>query len=114
MASGNPALNEKTFSDIAATTGPVLTEAMTLEGTALKAGFLSLLVVGGAAYTWNLYFTTQSISAVTPWIWIGSIAGFIGIGFSVFVIIIASLNLVVDFDFIEQGVQEKCPKYMEP
>lgn len=36
-----------------------------------------------------------------------------GIGFSVVVIIIASLNLVVDFDFIEEGVSKKAPKYME-
>lgn len=36
-----------------------------------------------------------------------------GIGFTVLVIIIAALNLVVDFDFIEQGVTKQAPKYME-
>lgn len=36
-----------------------------------------------------------------------------GIGFTVLVIIIAALNLVVDFDFIEAGVEKKAPKYME-
>lgn len=35
------------------------------------------------------------------------------IGFSVFVVIIASLNLVLDFDFIEEGVENGSPKYME-
>ena len=35
------------------------------------------------------------------------------IGFSVFVVIIASLNLVLDFDFIEEGVENGAPKYME-
>jgi uncharacterized YccA/Bax inhibitor family protein len=35
------------------------------------------------------------------------------IGISVFVIIIAALNLFLDFDRIEKGVQEKMPKYME-
>lgn len=35
------------------------------------------------------------------------------IGFSVFVIIIASMNLVVDFDFIEEGAEKGAPKYME-
>lgn len=35
------------------------------------------------------------------------------IGISVFVIIIAALNLFLDFDQIEKGVQEKMPKYME-
>ncbi len=37
----------------------------------------------------------------------------IGIGFSVLVVIIASLNLVLDFDFIERGAQGGAPKYME-
>ena len=36
-----------------------------------------------------------------------------GIVFSVGVIIIAALNLVLDFDFIEQGVEMGVPKYME-
>jgi len=27
--------------------------------------------------------------------------------------VIAALNLVLDFDFIEQGVEQQCPKYME-
>ena len=39
--------------------------------------------------------------------------GLFGIGFSLFVIIIAALNLVLDFDFIEQGTQAGAPKYME-
>lgn len=36
-----------------------------------------------------------------------------GILFSVFVVIIAALNLVIDFDFIEQGAKRGAPKYME-
>lgn len=40
-------------------------------------------------------------------------SGMIGIGFSVFVVIIASLNLVLDFDFIEEGVERGAPKHME-
>ena len=36
-----------------------------------------------------------------------------GILFSVFVVGIASLNLVLDFDFIEQGATQGAPKYME-
>jgi uncharacterized YccA/Bax inhibitor family protein len=39
--------------------------------------------------------------------------GAIGIGFSVVVVIIAALNLVLDFDFIESGVRLGAPKYME-
>ncbi len=40
-------------------------------------------------------------------------SGLMGIGFSIFVVIIASLNLVLDFDFIEQGAEQGAPKYME-
>lgn len=37
----------------------------------------------------------------------------LGIGFTLVVVVIASLNLVVDFDFIEQGADKGAPKYME-
>ncbi|MFZ2751813.1 MAG: Bax inhibitor-1/YccA family protein [Lysobacteraceae bacterium] len=40
-------------------------------------------------------------------------SGLIGIGFSLFVVVVASLNLVMDFDFIESGVEAGAPKYME-
>ena len=40
-------------------------------------------------------------------------SGPIGIAFSVFVVIIAALNLVLDFDFIENAVTVGAPKYME-
>jgi uncharacterized YccA/Bax inhibitor family protein len=40
-------------------------------------------------------------------------SGLIGVGFSLFVVAIASLNLVLDFDFVEQGVAYGAPKYME-
>lgn len=39
--------------------------------------------------------------------------GTMGIIFSLFVVAIASLNLVVDFDFIEEGANRRAPKYME-
>jgi uncharacterized YccA/Bax inhibitor family protein len=40
-------------------------------------------------------------------------SGPIGIGFSAVVIVIAALNLVLDFDFIERGAEVGAPKYME-
>src|SRR3984885_12461340 len=40
-------------------------------------------------------------------------SGLLGIGFSVVVVIVAALNLVLDFDFIESGVSAGAPKYME-
>ncbi len=39
--------------------------------------------------------------------------GLLGIGFSLFVVVIAALNLVLDFDFIEQGAEQGAPSYME-
>lgn len=51
--------------------------------------------------------------------WIGGISFFhygsslMSIGFSVFVVIIAALNLFLDFDQIEEGAQRKLPKHME-
>jgi len=40
-------------------------------------------------------------------------SGPIGIGISVFICIVAALNLVLDFDFIESGAEHGAPKYME-
>jgi len=39
--------------------------------------------------------------------------GLYGILFSMFVVLMAALNLVLDFDFIESGVENGSPKYME-
>jgi uncharacterized YccA/Bax inhibitor family protein len=40
-------------------------------------------------------------------------AGPWGIGLSVVIVIIAALNLILDFDFVETGVHARAPKYME-
>lgn len=40
-------------------------------------------------------------------------SGALGIGINVFVVLIAALNLVLDFDFIENGARAGAPKYME-
>ena len=45
-----------------------------------------------------------------PFIYSG---GTFGILFSLFVVVIAALNLVLDFDFIEQGAKQGAPRYME-
>ena len=56
--------------------------------------------------TWILSFFGINI----PFLHEGSA---MGIGFSVFVVIIAALNLILDFDMIENGVEMGAPKYME-
>jgi uncharacterized YccA/Bax inhibitor family protein len=40
-------------------------------------------------------------------------SGPLGIAFSLVVVAVAALNLVLDFDFIEQGAARGVPKYME-
>ena len=39
--------------------------------------------------------------------------GLVGIGFSLFVVVIAALNLILDFDMITRGANAMAPKYME-
>ncbi|HJM87068.1 MAG TPA: Bax inhibitor-1/YccA family protein, partial [Candidatus Thalassarchaeaceae archaeon] len=39
--------------------------------------------------------------------------GIIGIGFSLFVITVGALTFVMDFDFIEKGVEQGAPKHLE-
>jgi uncharacterized YccA/Bax inhibitor family protein len=65
---------------------------------------------GGIAVFYLLQFVLgffgvhfRSINSATP----------LGIGFSIVVVIIAALNLVLDFDFIENGARAGAPRYME-
>ena len=40
-------------------------------------------------------------------------SGPIGIAVSAVIVVVAALNLVLDFDFIEEGAKRRAPKYME-
>jgi len=60
-------------------------------------------------YVLNLILSFFGISFIGPLF--GN--GLSGIIFSVFVVGIASMNLVLDFDFIEKGAEQGAPKYME-
>jgi uncharacterized YccA/Bax inhibitor family protein len=53
-------------------------------------------------------FFGASISVLDP-----TNSSLMSIGISLFVVVIASLNLVLDFDFIEEGAEKGAPKYME-
>ena len=102
-----------------------------LEAVELTFGTLAALL---AAYATGLIKATENfklgIVAATGGICLVYVASFVlgffgisiplihnsspvGIGFSVFVVVIAALNLVLDFDFIENGVRQGAPKYME-
>ena len=223
MRSGNPVLSDSTFLDLGS--GAVLSrpaDAMTLNGTIAKTGFLLFLTVLTAAFAWTQSVSAEGPTAAAPiYLWGGVIGGFvmalvtifkkqwapvtapiyallegfflgaisgiyshfhqgivmqavlltfgtlfallfayrsglikvtdkfragvvaatggimliylativlgffgvnipyihesglIGIGFSLFVVVIAALNLVLDFDLIETGVTQGAPKYME-
>lgn len=73
---------------------------------------LGVFAATGAIFL--LYFVNILLRMFTD-ISIGFIheSGWLGIGFSLFVVVIAALNLVLDFDFIESGVEAGAPKYME-
>jgi uncharacterized YccA/Bax inhibitor family protein len=69
-----------------------------------------IAATGGIAL---LYFVSIALSFLgiqVPRIYA---AGGIGIAFSLFVVVIAALNLVIDFDLIETGAAQGAPKYME-
>jgi uncharacterized YccA/Bax inhibitor family protein len=65
---------------------------------------------GGIALVYLLSFILGFFGMSVPLI---HSSGTWGILFSMFVVVIAALNLVLDFDFIETGVERGSPKYME-
>ena len=212
--SGNPTLGDATFAGFE-TTGA---KTMSLQGTVNKVGILLALVIGGALFTWNQFYSTGSVGFLMPvglfggmifavitmfrpnlamytapiyailqGLFLGGISaafesmypgiviqatgltfgtlasllvlyktgvikptenfrlmvvsatmgiavlyaisfvmsmfgsgigfihsnGLFGIGFSLFVVGIAAMNLVLDFDFIEDGAERGAPRYME-
>lgn len=65
---------------------------------------------GGIALLYMLSFVLSFFGVSVPLI---HSSGTWGILFSLFVVVIAALNLVLDFDFIETGAERGAPKYME-
>lgn len=64
----------------------------------------------GIAIVYLLSFILGLFGITVPYLHDNSL---IGIGISVVIVIIAALNFVLDFDFIESGAQQGAPKYME-
>lgn len=77
-----------------------VTQKFRLGVVAATGGIALVYVIGfvGSFFGWQIPYIHQS--------------GIVGIGFSLFVVVIASMNLVLDFDFIERGAGV-APKYME-
>jgi uncharacterized YccA/Bax inhibitor family protein len=102
-----------------------------LQAVALTAGTLASLLIaymtGAIRATENFKLGVMAATGGIFFIYLGTwILGFFGmhipfihdnglfgIGFSVFVVIIAAMNLVLDFDYIEAGAAHGAPKYME-
>jgi uncharacterized YccA/Bax inhibitor family protein len=74
----------------------------------LKLGIVA--ATGGIALVYLVSMGLSFFGKTMPYI---HDSGPIGIGFSLVVIVLAALNLVLDFDFIERGAEVGAPKYME-
>ncbi len=73
-----------------------------------KAGLMSAMIGILILYLVNLFagFAGYDLPLIND-------TGFWGIALSLFIVAIAALNLILDFDLIEEGVKGKAPKYME-
>lgn len=69
-----------------------------------------IMATGGVMIVYLIGFVMSFFGAGIPYIH-GS--GMIGIGFSLVVIVIAALNLILDFALIERGAEQGAPRYME-
>lgn len=74
--------------------------------------FKSVIITAtmGIAFFYLIAFGLSFFNIDIPFLHEG---GWLGIGFSLFVVAIAALNLILDFDMIEQGAENGAPKFME-
>jgi uncharacterized YccA/Bax inhibitor family protein len=106
------------------------TNGIVLQAVGLTFGVLFLMLLlyrTGAIKVTNklrsgVIIATGAIALFYIVTWIASIftsqtflhdASPLSIGISVFIVIIAALNFLLDFDFIDRGAQMAAPKYME-
>ncbi len=75
MRTANPTLNDSTFTGFGRTAAAG--DSMTIRGTVNKTGFLLLLLLLAAAWTWRLYYTPEGQQALIPWMLGGVIGGLI-------------------------------------
>ena len=71
--SGNPTLSQKIFDRSIDTSNE---GTMTVRGAITKFGFLMLMVIAGAAYTWHLYDSGKP-QTMTTMLWVGLIGGLV-------------------------------------
>ena len=89
--------------------------------------FCNIIVVSGNSINYirsgnlNLKLLTPYLVGSVPFSFFGASisvldptnSSLMSIGISLFIVVIASANLVIDFDFIEEGAEKGAPKYME-
>jgi len=64
----------------------------------------------GIAIVYLISFVLGFFGVTVPYLHDNS---WLGIGISLVIVVVAALNLVLDFDFIESGARHGAPKYME-
>lgn len=69
-----------------------------------------IAATGGIALLYFVNFIMSMFGAGLPFMYDNSL---LGIGISLFIVVIAALNLILDFDFIERAAEANAPKYME-
>ncbi len=76
--------------------------------------FKSIIITAtfGIAIFYFITMIVRMFGVNMPFLDFGN-GGMLGIGISLFVVAIAALNLILDFDLIEQGATMGAPKYME-
>lgn len=78
-------------------------------GVAIGGIMLAYLVSFVLSLVWQPLPLISFASAVND----QGMMGFLGLGINVFILIIAALTLVIDFEMVQQRVRDNSPKYME-
>jgi uncharacterized YccA/Bax inhibitor family protein len=71
-----------------------------------------LTATAGIAIFYLITFIVRMFGVQMDFMMMGD-GSLLGIGISLFVVTIAALNLIIDFDMIEQGAEMGAPKYLE-
>ena len=70
-------------------------------------------IVAATGGVFFLYLLSWIMSFFSVGIPVLHSSGWVGIGFSLLVVVVAALNLILDFDFIDRAAEARAPKYME-
>lgn len=102
------------FQAVALTLGVLATMLVIYRTGQIKAtnGFKRGVIAATGAIA-LVYLVTMALRAFGMPVAFMHSTGLLGIGISMVVVVIAALNLVLDFDMIEQGAKNGAPKHME-